>query len=145
MAVGFSGVDPAGQPTDVVLDDGRWTALLFLSSACAGCADLWAGAGTVAGEDRALSVVVVTRSPITEDRGVVASLAPPGVSVVMSDEAFRAYRVAGAPFYAVVGGTPSRVADEGVLMDLEQVRGAVQRVGGTEAVGHAGNGAAGED
>ncbi len=107
----------------MALVDGRWLLLLFLSSTCVGCADVWSGAGElVASGSVPVDVVLVTRGPTTESADAVQGLAHDDATVVMSDEAFRAYRVTGPPFYVLIGGAPARVVDEGVVLGAAQVR-----------------------
>jgi hypothetical protein len=139
----LSGVDLSGQPLDVrVLGTGMWTLLVFLSSGCDGCRDLWdalgdpAGSGLVTDEQ----VVAVTRGPDHEDVAALRRLAPPAGApgtdpsgttgadpiqgpppVVMSSPAWSAYRVQGPPFFVLVDGTGDRVVTEGVAWGVPQI------------------------
>ena len=98
--------------------------LLFLSSECLGCRDLWEGLaelqGALGGAGR---LAVVTRDPDDEDSAAVAALAGDaeerlGVAVVMSSKAYAHYRVAGPPFLVVAAA--ERVRTESVAWGLEQ-------------------------
>jgi hypothetical protein len=83
---------------EVALGGGR-RVLLFLTSSCDGCRQLWeAATGTAADGD----VILVTPSPSTESAKDVARLAPAGGEVVMSSEAWHAFGVTAAPWFAVV-------------------------------------------
>jgi hypothetical protein len=48
--------------------------------------------------------ILVTPSPSTESAKQVAALAPAGIEVLMSSEAWHAYGVTAAPWYVVVAG-----------------------------------------
>lgn len=96
-----SGVDPAGRPVSV---DPEGRTLYFLTSSCRPCRPLWEA---VSG-DRS---VVVTPDPSTESRRRVAELAPPGVAVVMSSDAWFAYGAGPAPWKVMVSG--ATVVSEG--------------------------------
>jgi hypothetical protein len=84
--------------------------LLFLSSECLGCRDLWEGLGELydglAGVAR---LAVVTRGPDVEDAQAIVQLsgavgAERLVPLVMSSDAYAHYRVTGPPFLVVAGG-----------------------------------------
>ena len=89
-APALQGVDAVtGEPVAVDVTEGRHT-LLFLTSACRPCRDLWASAGADA--------VVITPSPTTESRRAVARLAGATTKVVMSSDVWTAYSVTKAPW-----------------------------------------------
>jgi hypothetical protein len=115
-----AGVDPAGTACTIELTGPVSPALLlFLSSDCLGCRDLWEGADALAALlPDAVRVVVISRGPEREDAAAIAALAPAGVPTVMSTEAFTAYRVQGAPFLVVVEGDVVRT--EGVAWGVEE-------------------------
>ena len=93
--------------------------LLFLSSGCEGCRDLWSGIDDLRRLLPAeLAVVVVTRGEGDEDRAAVALVAPPGAEVVMSSAAYDDFMVAGPPFCAVVQG--GEVRTEAVAWGVEE-------------------------
>src|SRR5579875_4033106 len=126
-----------------VASPGRWTLLVFLGARCDGCRPFWsvAGAPTAVGLSARDEVVVVTRGPKEEDPAELAELAgppepaaPPGAperscrtagALVMSDAAWRAYRVHGPPFFVLLDGV--KVVVEGVLWSLEQLAADVAR------------------
>lgn len=123
-ALDVSGVDLHGTPISVlVVGSGHWTLLLFLSSRCDGCLDLWRalddppGAGLATNEE----VIAVTRELEAEDAEELLRLASPSARTVSSSEAWRNYRVQGPPFFVLVDGTANRVVTEGVAWGPGQV------------------------
>jgi hypothetical protein len=86
------------------------TLLAFLSSGCSTCAAFWAGlrdARLPAG----VQPVVVTRGADRERPARLRELAPPGVAVVMSSQAWEDYAVPGSPYFVLVDGS---IRGEGV-------------------------------
>lgn len=75
----LTGTGPDGAPVRLDVSQGQWTVYL-LTSSCRPCRDVWPtlGAGDVA----------ITPGPATESRRKVSALAPDGVVVVMSSEAW---------------------------------------------------------
>ena len=117
------GTDGAARRVDIETA-GEPVVLLFLSSGCLGCRDLWQGLvelqGFLAGVAR---LAVVTHDPGQEDPAAIAHLVGeardrPEIEVVMSSDAFRHYRVAGPPF--VVVAAADAVRTEGVAWGLEE-------------------------
>lgn len=136
IAADPSGTDLDGRPCRVpVLGTGRWSLVVFLSSDCHGCRDIWqaledpVGSGLVEDE----SVVVVTRDAGEEDADAVRRLATGSVPVVMSTATWLAYRVQGPPFFSLVDGgvgsegEPVPVTTEGVALGVEQIAADVRR------------------
>jgi hypothetical protein len=128
------GVDPGGAPQSVGMTTGAGAVcVLFLSSSCQGCRDLWEGMGALRGAlGPDVRVVVATRGPEAEDAAAVARLAASGAGdrvteVVMSSQAYLDYGVAGPPFYAVTVGADVRTEGVawGVSETAEAVRGAL--------------------
>ena len=98
------------------------TLLLFLSSGCVTCGEFWDGlvAGRVVAPP-GTRVAVVTRGAAHESPATVADLAPAGVPLVMSDEAWTDHRVSGSPYAVHVDGASGRVVGEGTGQDWTQV------------------------
>jgi hypothetical protein len=79
------------------------TLLAFLTSGCSTCAGFW----ETLGERRlppGVQTVIVTHGAERERPARLRSLAPPGVAVVMSSQAWEHYGVPGAPYFALVDG-----------------------------------------
>jgi hypothetical protein len=116
-----SGVDPWGSP--LALDIVGATApvlLLFLSSTCGGCSDLWSSQQDLrAALATPVGLALVTRDPGPEDAAAITPLARPEVApVVMSTQAYDDYRVAGPPFLVLVDAR--RVWTEGVAWGVDE-------------------------
>lgn len=97
------GSDPRGAARSVSLTSGRQPTLVsFLSSGCASCRTFWEAFGSGVAPVPDARVVVVTKGPGGESPSVVADLAPTGVPVIMSDEAWDAFRVPMTPYFVLV-------------------------------------------
>ncbi len=132
-----TGRDLFGRSASIaVTAPGSATLLLFLSSSCQGCRPLWEAAAEPGhwGLPRDAGVVVVTRAGDHEDVEALRGLALPGAVVVMSDDAWRAYRVQGAPFFSLVVGRHPLVVTEGVAWGVAQVAADVGRALGPRGV-----------
>jgi len=117
-----AGVDPGGAPVRLaILERADPMLLLFLSSSCQGCLDLWHGLDQLRDAlPPALDLAVVTRGTDHEDAAVIAELgrSEGAFPVVMSAAAYADYRVAGPPFLVVVDGT--QVRTEGVAWGIAE-------------------------
>jgi hypothetical protein len=116
----LTGVDPEGRPLEIaVVGAAEPVLLLFLSSSCLGCRDLWEGSEELrqALPER-IQVVVVTKGPEHEDPAAIAALAPAGIPTLMSSPAWLDYRVGGPPFLVVVLG--HEVRTEGVAWGIAE-------------------------
>ena len=136
IAADACGVDLDGRPCRVpVLRTGQWSLVVFLSSGCRGCHEIWQAlehpvtSGLVEDE----TIVVITRDAGEEDVDAVRRLATGSVPVVMSTATWSLYRVQGPPFFALVDGRmgagvgPVRVTTEGVAWSVEQMAADVRR------------------
>lgn len=125
------GTVPSGEPVEFEVTERPWTLLVFLTSACDGCEELWRAFADPESLPfpRDVDVVVVTRGPRFEGPDKVACLAGSG-SVVMSDDAWTDYGVHTGPFYVLVDGSAVRVVTEGVAWSLEQIASAVSTARG---------------
>lgn len=118
------GTSPAGDSVAIgVVGTDEHTLLAFLSTGCLSCAGFWEAfadieRSEVPGKAR---LVVVTAGPEQESQSRVAALAPPDIPVVMSSEAWQAYQVPVAPYFAYVDGTAGRVIGEGAAGTWEHV------------------------
>jgi hypothetical protein len=91
----IDGQAPDGSLVRVELSSGR-RVLLFMTSSCAPCLDVWPTL------TRGQGLVVITPSASTENRRKLARLAPPGVLVVMSSPAWFAFAPGPAPWRVVL-------------------------------------------
>jgi len=126
----LAGVTPHGDALAVAPATGSGLTLLaFLSTGCASCAGFWesfrrpASLGLATGT----RLVVVTKGPDREIPREVADLAAPGLSVLMSSEAWTDYEVPGSPFFVLVDGAAGRRVGEGVANHFSQVAELVRR------------------
>jgi hypothetical protein len=102
----LSGPTPAGDAItlDFAASGAAPTLLAFLTTGCTTCAGFWA----TLGEPRlppGVRTVVVAHGPERERPRRLLELAPQGVPVVMSSQAWRDYRVPGSPYFVLVDGT----------------------------------------
>ena len=126
----LAGVTPGGDALAVApASAGTLTLLAFLSTGCASCAGFWDAfrqpdrLGLSAGT----RLVVVTKGPDREIPGEVADLAAPGLTVLMSSDAWTDYEVPGSPFFVLVDGIAGRRVGEGVANQFSQVADLVRR------------------
>lgn len=106
------------------------TLLAFLTTGCGTCATFWETLGDpderrLAGEG--IRVVIVTQGSEVESEAAVASLAPVGVVTLLSSDAWDAYDVPVAPYFALVEGTSGRVTGQGAGASWPQVVGLLRR------------------
>jgi hypothetical protein len=117
------GTAPGGDAVAVgIAGSAQPTLLAFLSSGCITCHHFW---DTFATPRLALPggarLVVVTMGPEAESEAALEGLAPPGVTVVMSSEAWSDYSVPGSPFFVFVDGGTSEIVGQGTAPDWDQV------------------------
>jgi hypothetical protein len=108
----LTGTTPAGDAVSLSFagSGATPTLLAFLTSGCSTCAGFWE---TLA-EPRlppGVQTVIVAHGSDRERPAKLASLAPDAIPVVMSSQAWRDYRVPGAPYFVLVDGT---IRGEGV-------------------------------
>jgi hypothetical protein len=99
------------------------TLLAFLSTGCSACVGLWdglkTGVGKIGAEDT--RIVVVTKGPEAESQSKLRELAPDGVSLVQSTEAWFDYEVPVSPYFVLVDGPSGSVIGEGSAGSWGQV------------------------
>jgi hypothetical protein len=83
---------------------GAPTLLAFLSSGCSTCAGFWERLGERRLPD-GVETVIVTHGPDRELPAKLRSIAPAGIPVVMSSDAWADYGVPGSPYFVLVHGT----------------------------------------
>jgi hypothetical protein len=99
------------------------TLIAFLSSSCLTCASFWesfAEPESVLLPD-STRLVIVTKDASEESPSRIAELAPDGVPLVQSSDAWRNYRVPGSPYFVFVDGPTPRVRGEGTGATWKQV------------------------
>ncbi len=121
-AADVSGHTPDGDALQIaVTRPGSPTLLAFLTSGCGVCQGFWdtigSGSQTLPGDPR---VLVVTKSGSEESPSRIGELAPRGLRVVMSSQAWVDYRVPGAPYFVYVDQRGA-VAGEGAAREWAQV------------------------
>lgn len=121
----IAGLTPAGAAAIAgVVGTKHTTLLAFLSSGCGTCADFWRAfshgeATRLPGRDTRL--VVVTKGEEAESLSAVAGLAPPGITTIMSSEAYTDYSVPANPYFILVDGPTGRIMGEGAAASWTQV------------------------
>jgi hypothetical protein len=91
------------------------TLLAFLSSGCATCAGFWQALG----QERApagVQTVVITRGGERERPARLRALAPAGLPVIMSTQAWEDYAIPGAPYFLLID---REIRGEGVATTWE--------------------------
>jgi hypothetical protein len=111
-AAALAGPTPSGDAVslDFAAAGRAPTLLAFLSSGCGTCAGFWEALGARP-LPSAVRTVVVTHGTERERPARLRELAPPGMPVVMSSQAWKDYGVPGAPYFVLVDGA---VRGEGV-------------------------------
>lgn len=128
----IAGATPSGGATGIrVVESDRPTMLAFMSTTCPTCAHFWGQFEQPAilatlGQTR---LVIVTKGSDEEMPAEVARLAPSGVPLAMSSQAWVDYKVPGSPYFVLVDGASGLVTGEGSastwdkLLDLMGVAG----------------------
>jgi hypothetical protein len=124
VAPDVSGTTLSGSALQVgVSGTGHPTLLAFLSTGCSACIGLWEGLGTGVGrigsDDTRL--VVVTKGPEAESASRLQDLAPEGVALVQSTQAWEDYEVPVSPYFVLVDGPSGAVIGEGSAGSWGQV------------------------
>ncbi|MCU1354115.1 MAG: hypothetical protein JWM05_3324 [Acidimicrobiales bacterium] len=111
------------------------TIVAFLSAGCLTCQRFWDAfrkpkkLGLPAG----VRLVVVTKGRHEESPTAIGRLAPPGIPLVMSSDAWVDYDVPGSPYFVLVHGPSGRVRGEGTGPDWEQVSSLLNQASGDSA------------
>ncbi|WP_375497951.1 hypothetical protein [uncultured Jatrophihabitans sp.] len=103
--------------TDVEHD----TLLLFLSSGCSSCEVFWTELAQPVPLPTGTRLLVVPQGPREESRSDLLAMAPDGLDVIMSSDAWRDYEVPGSPHIVFVDGRTGRIRGEGTGQSLRQV------------------------
>ena len=97
------------------------TLLLFLSSGCSSCEVFWTELAQPVPLPAGTRLLVVTQGAREESRADLTAMAPPGLDVILSSEAWRDYEVPGSPHVVFVDGRTNRIRGEGTGQSLRQV------------------------
>ena len=127
----LSGVDLTDGAVSVrVVGVPHATLIAFLSGTCLTCERFWDAFARPAelGLAPGVRLVVVTKSPGEESTARIADVAPAGIPLVMSSEAWAAYGVPGSPYFVLVDGPSGQARGEGTGIDWPQVRGLLEQV-----------------
>jgi hypothetical protein len=118
----------------------RDTILVFLSSGCLTCHEFWtAFAGDGVTLPARTRLVIIAKDLSEESPSELAKLAPRGIDLVCSSQAWSDYEVPGSPYVIAVEGATGRIQGEGTGMSWEQVAGLLAQATGdrTYVVGDA--------
>lgn len=115
-----------------VADVAHDTLLAFLSSSCATCGAFWETFADPRGFTlpSGTRLVIVTKGAHEESPSALQAVAPPGIDLVLSSEAWEHYRVPGSPYFVSIEGPTGRVRGEGTGMSWEQVAGLLAQATG---------------
>ncbi len=99
------------------------TMLAFLSTGCSACGALWQGLADrdVLGDLSDVRLVVVTKGRDEESPSRLRELAPPGITLVQSTEAWESYGVPVTPYFVLVEGSTGEVVGSGSAGSWGQV------------------------
>jgi hypothetical protein len=99
----LTGVTAGGDAVALAFTAGAPTLLAFLTSGCSSCSEFWGSLG----ERRlpaGVRTVIVAHSPDRERPAKLRELAPAGIPVVMSSQAWSDYEIPGSPYFVLVDG-----------------------------------------
>jgi len=117
-----AGTSLAGEVVSArVVDVDHDTVLLFLSSGCTTCLTFWTELAKPVPLPPRTRLLVVTQEAPAERPDELAGLAPPGIDVLLSSQAWLDYEVPGSPHVVFVEGASGRVRGEGTGQSLKQV------------------------
>jgi hypothetical protein len=123
-ATDIVGTSPTGAALALrIVEADHDTVLAFLSTGCTTCQPFWeaiATPGAIA-LPPSTRLIVVTQGAEAEVPAEVSRLAPPGVTVVMSSEAWLDHDVPGSPYVALVEAGTGRIRGSGTGANWEQV------------------------
>ncbi len=119
-----AGVDPSGDTVTVALRSSRGLVLLaFLSTGCSTCRPFWeALAEGIELTGHRVRPVAVTKGAHEESPTALASVAPPGVTTVMSSEAWDGFGVPVSPYFVLVEASSGALIGEGAAGSWDHVR-----------------------
>lgn len=106
------------------------TLLAFLSTGCSACIGLWEDlARDPTGGIGGARLVLVVKGPAEESPARLEQLAPGGVTLVQSSDAWVDYGVPVTPYFVLVDGATGTVVGEGSANSWGQVRSLMEQAG----------------
>ena len=121
-AVDVAGTTLAGDAVKIAVAGAPGSTLLaFLSSGCLTCGAFWEALGAGPEIPGGARLVIVTKDTGMESPSKLLELAPDGVPLVMSSDAWDRYEVAGSPYFVLVDGATGRIRGEGTATSWAQV------------------------
>lgn len=130
-AVDVAGRTPTGDAASVaVVGVAHATLLAFLTSGCSTCAEFWTAFADRRAVDRVpggARLVVVTKGEDGESPARLRRFVPPDVPVIMSTEAWTAYDVPVAPYFAYVDGADGQIVGEGAAGSWDHLVGMMEQ------------------
>ena len=124
VAPEIAGTSLAGEAVQIgLMAGGPSTLVAFLSSGCLTCHRFWDSFGSaeqpaVPGGGR---LVIVTRDSSHESPSKLRKLAPEGIPLLMSSNAWERYEVPTSPYFVYVDGPSGTIHGEGAASGWEQV------------------------
>lgn len=108
------------------------TVLLFLTSGCLTCQTFWAELANPSGVRLPAGgrLIVVTKSAQDESLSAIAELAPQGIELVLSSQAWIDFEVPGSPYVVAIDGPTGRIKGEGTGLSWDQVAGLLAQATG---------------
>lgn len=108
------------------------TLLAFLSSTCLTCSAFWETFGSSKDFNlpEGTRLIIVAKGPHEESPGALSRVAPTGIDLVMSSDAWAHYKVPGSPYFVSIEGRSGRVRGEGTGLDWTQVAGLLAQATG---------------
>jgi len=117
-----AGLTPDGDATAIQVVGARENTLVaFLSSGCLTCGTFWNAFAKGISLPTGTRLLVITKGSEEESVSALRGLAPPGVPVVMSTDAWSTYSVPLSPYFVYVEGSTGAVRGEGAASSWEQV------------------------
>ncbi len=123
-AFDIAGATPEGGATAIrVTTPGTATLLAFMSTSCTTCELFWPRFSDSASLESlgSIRLIIVTKGAEDEMPAAVDRLAPEGIPLAMSSQAWLDYQVPGSPYFVMVDGASGLVTGEGSAGDWDKL------------------------